>query len=449
MRSPQQNGTTMSNNHIKAPPTASSDWKRPLRRGGGVSLFAVSGIIGWAAFAPLDSAVVAAGVVAVEGSRQIVQHFEGGIVREIHVRDGQHVSEGELLFVFDDTQARASLDTYSAQLDVLTAREYRLLAERLKASTVTFPEELLAKTEQAIQRAVEDERSNFFERKGLRQVQNDVLQNKIATFRREIEGLRSEQTASERQLELIDKELPGLQSLLAKGLVSVSRVSTLERERARLTAVIARSVTDSAKAERNIGDAELQIVQGDVDFQRTTVSDLIDARKQMAEIRERMGVARDILRRLEIKAPQAGVAQARKFATIGAVVRPGDTLVEIAPIDQNLVIRAQIDPKDIDVLHVGQISEVRFPNFKASESPLMQGQIRALSNDRIQDPQNPNLSYFFVEVQADAASMPATLRERIRSGMTAEVIFPTGERSAARYFLQPLTDRLRQSFRER
>lgn len=439
----------MTNAPIKAPPTASADWKTPLRRGGGVTLFAMSGFIGWAMLAPLDSAVIASGVVAVEGSRQIVQHLEGGIVREIHVRDGQHVSEGELLFVFDDTQARASLDTYSAQLDVLTAREHRLLAERAKADSVTFPDALVAKQEQPIRRAVEDERSNFRERSGLRRVQNDVLHNKIATFRREIEGLRSEQTASERQLELIDQELPGLHSLLVKGLVSVSRVSTLERERARLTAVIARSVTDSAKAERNIGDAELQIVQGDVDFQRTVVSDLIDARRQMSEIREKMGVARDILQRLEIKAPLAGVAQGRKFATIGAVVRPGDTLVEIAPIDQNLVIRAQIDPKDIDVLRVGQVSEVRFPNFKASEAPLMQGQIRALSNDRIQDPQNPNNSYFFVEVQADAEAIPAALRERIRSGMTAEVIFPTGERSAGKYLLQPLADRLRHSFRER
>lgn len=439
----------MSNTAIKAPPTASADWRLPLRRGGGVSLIALVGLIAWATLAPLDSAVVASGLVAVEGSRQIVQHFEGGMVREIHVRDGQLVREGELLFVFDDTQARATLDTLSAQFDVLTAREHRLLAERLKVSEVSFPDELKAKKDPSIQRAVEDERSNFRERSGLRRVQNDVLLNKVATFKREIEGLRLEQTASERQLELIDQELPGLHGLLVKGLVSVSRVSTLERERARLTAVVARSVTDGAKAERSIGDAELQIVQGDVDFQRTVVADLIDARRQMAEIREKTGVARDILQRLEVRAPQAGVAQARKFATIGAVARPGDTLIEIAPIDQNLVIRAQVDPKDIDVLRIGQSSEIRFPNFKASETPLMHGQVRALSNDRIQDPANPANSYFFVEVQADTEEIPAMLRERIRSGMAAEVIFPTGERSAARYFLQPLTDRLRQSFRER
>lgn len=439
----------MNSSTIKAPPAASADWQLPLRRGGGASLIAVLGLALWASLAPLDSAVVASGLVAVEGSRQIVQHFEGGIIREIHVRDGQLVRAGELLFLFDDTQARATLDTLSAQLDILTAREHRLLAERLKVQQVSFPDALLARTAPSIQRAIEDERSNFGERSGLRQVQNAVLQNKVATFRREIQGLRSEQTASERQLELIDQELPGLRRLLAKGLVSVSRVSTLERERARLTAVVARSVTDGAKAERSIGEAELQIMQGDVDFQRSVVSDLIEARRQIAELGEKIGVARDVLQRIAVKAPLAGVAQARKFATIGAVARPGDTLIEIAPIDQNLVIRAQIDPKDIDLLRIGQSSEIRFPNFKASETPVMHGRVRALSNDRIQDPANPANSYFFVEVQADAAGIPDTLRERIRSGMPAEVIVPTGERSAAHYILQPLTDRLRQAFRER
>lgn len=433
----------------EAPPTASADWRRPLRRGGAVSLVAVIGLFGWAALAPLDSAIVAPGLVAVEGSRQSVQHLEGGIIDGINVRDGESVRAGDVLFALDDTQARAALETLSAQIDVLTIREHRLLAERLNSTQIAFPETLTARTEPLLQRTIEDERANFRERGGLRRVQTEVLHNRIATFRREIQGLRSEQAASERQLELVDQELPGLRSLLARGLVSLSRVSTLERERARLTAVASRAITDGAKAERSIGEAELQIEQGGVDFQRMVVADLIETRRQIAEIGEKTAIARDILHRLAVRAPQAGIAQARKFATIGAVVRPGDVLIEIAPIDQDLVIRAQVDPRDIDVLRIGQTSEIRFPNFKSSEAPLMFGQVRALSNDRIQDPANPGNSYFFVEVQADLSTIPSPLRERIRSGMAAEVIVPTGERSAAQYFLQPLTDRLRHSFRER
>ncbi len=130
-------------------------------------------------------------------------------------------------------------------------------------------------------------------------------------------------------------------------------------------------------------------------------------------------------------------------------MRPGDTMIEIAPINQNLVIRAQIDPKDIDVLRVGQRAEVRFPNFKASETPTIFGKLLALSNDRIQDERNPQLSYFFAEVLTEFDKIPANLRERIRTGMPADVTFPTGERSAARYFLQPLEERIRNSMRER
>lgn len=434
---------------LSAPPRASADWRRPLRRGGLAGGAAFAGLLAWAFLAPLDSAIMAPGLVAAEGGRQVVQHLEGGIIRAIHVRDGQSVRPGEVLFELDGTQARATLDTLSVQRDILTAREHRLLAERANSGDIAFPPALLASPEAAVRSATQDERANLRERAELRKVQNEVLQNRIGTFRREIEGLRSEQLASERQLELVDQELPGLQTLRARGLVSVSRVSGLERERARLTAVIARAVTDGAKAERSVGEVELQIVQGDVEFQRQLVAELIEARRLLAELDERIGVARDVLDRLVVRAPLAGVVQSRRFATLGAVARPGDVLVEIAPLEQSLVIRAQLAPRDIDLLRLGQRSEIRFPNFKTAEAPVLFGVVRAFSNDRVQDPANPANSHFFVEIQADAGTIPAPLRSRIRTGMAAEIIVPTGERSAAGYLLQPLTDRLRQSFRER
>jgi HlyD family secretion protein len=439
----------MSELALTAPPLASADWRHPLRRGGLAGAAALVGLLGWGIFAPLDSAVMAPGLVAAEGGRQIVQHLEGGIIRAIHVRDGQTVRAGEALFELDDMQARATLDTHAVQRDILASREHRLLAERSKAGEIAFPEALLNRPEAAIQSATRDERAIFHERAELRKVQNEVLLNRIATFRREIDGLRSEQLASERQLELIDQELPGLQALRARGLVSVSRVSGLERERARLTAVVARAVTDGAKAQRSIGEVELQIVQSDVEFQRQLVAELIETRRLMAELDEKVGVARDLLERTIVRAPQAGVVQARRFATIGAVARPGDVLLEIAPIEQKLVIRAQLAPSDIDLIRIGQRSEIRFPNFKTSEVPVLFGSVHAFSNDRVQDPANPANSYFFVEVHADASTIPASLRSRIRTGMAAQIVVPTGERSAVSYLFQPLTDRLRQSFRER
>jgi HlyD family secretion protein len=434
---------------VKAPPTASSDWSRPLRRGGGAVLLAVLGIGIWAAYAPLDSAILAPGQVAVENSRQTVQHFEGGMIKEIHVRDGQLVQAGDLLFRFDETQARATFDTLSNQLGVFLAREARLMAERENLSEVQFADEILRSTDANVVRAITDERASFRERAGLKKVQLDVFHNRIATFEREIEGLKIERDSSERQIKLIDQELVGLRELYAKQLVPLTRLNAMERERERLSQIIARSMTDTAKAERNIGEVRLQIAQLEADFQKQAVSELIDVRRAVAETIERRNVARDVFTRLDIRAPMTGIAQARKFSTIGAVVRPGDAMVEIAPINQNLVIRAQVDPRDIDVLRLGQRAEVRFPNFKASEAPTIFGNVRALSNDRIQDERNPQVSYFFVEVLTEFDKIPTALRERIRTGMPADVTFPTGERSAARYFLQPLEERIRNAFRER
>lgn len=434
---------------VKEPPLASSDWSKPLRRGGGAVLIAIAGLSAWAAYAPLDSAIMAPGVVAVENSRQVVQHLEGGIVKDIFVRDGQLVNQGDLLFRFDETQARAAFDTLSAQLAIAVAREARLNAERNGADAVTFPPELEASEDPTVRRAVDDERASFRERTGLRKVQLDVMQNRIATFRREIAGLNEERESSERQVKLIDQELVGLRDLFKKQLVPLTRINTMERDRERLVQNIARSLTDSAKAERSIGEVELQIAQERVDFQKQVVAEQIEVRRSIAETAERRNVARDVLNRLEVRAPQTGIAQARKFATLGAVVRPGDPLVEIAPINQNLVIRAQVDPRDIDLLKIGQRAQVRFPNFKAAEAPTIFGTVRLMSNDRVQDERNPQQSYFFVEVLTEFQTIPADLRERIRTGMPADVTFPTGERTAARYFFQPIEERLRASFRER
>ena len=434
---------------LKAAPPPSANWRKPLRTGLAVAIVGFGGFVGWAVSAPLDSAVVASGVVGVEGSRQIVQHLEGGIVKQIDVRDGQLVQKGDLLFVLDDTSQRATLAALTTEMSTLRARETRLLAERSLTAELVFPKDLLTSSNPAIVASLDDERANFKQRRELREVQDDVLVNKKNSLRREIEGLTAERISSEQQRDSFDQEIPGLKELFKKGLTSLGRVTTLERERSRLEQTIARSMTDSAKADREIGDADLQIAQSKADWQSKVVTDLIETRRQMAEIGERINIAQDVLTRLDVFAPKTGVAQARGPSTIGAVVRPGDVLVEIAPVDQDLVINAKVLPNDVDVIKLDQNAEIRFPNFKAEESPLLYGKVTALSNDRIADPADPKQEYFFARVEIDRSELPKAAEERIRAGMTAEVIFPTGERSAGEYLLQPLTDRLRVAFRER
>ena len=434
---------------LKAAPTASADWRRPLRAGLVVGVLGFGGFVGWAIAAPLDSAVIASAVVAVEGSRQVVQHLEGGIIKEIHVRNGQRVSKGDTLFVLDDTSQRASLAALVTEQATLRAREARLLAERNLFGFLAFPEELTADPAPAVKEALEDEVASFKRRRELRRAQDDVLVNKQETFRQELDGLAAEKLSSEQQRDQIDRELPGLRGLLKRGLTSLSRVTTLERERSQLVSTIARSTTDSAKAQRAIGDVDLQIEQARADWQNGVATDLIEARRQITDLGERIKIAEDVLKRLNVLAPQTGIAQARRPSTIGAVIRPGDDLVEIAPSEENLVINAKIMPGDIDVIALDQAAEIRFPNFKAGDEPMLLGSVKALSNDRVIDPQDPRQQYFDARIEIDWKDVPKIFGDKVRAGMTAEVIFPTGERSAAQYLLQPLTDRLRTAFRER
>ncbi|MGL4440419.1 MAG: HlyD family type I secretion periplasmic adaptor subunit [Bosea sp. (in: a-proteobacteria)] len=434
---------------VKAIDNANADWRQPLRHGLVVTVLFVVGFVGWAANAPVDSAIVAPGTVAAEGSRQTIQHLEGGIIRAIQVSDGQHVQEGDVLFLLDDTHMRANYDVVASQLSVQIIREARLLAEQAKVADVVFPPDVATSLVPTVKAALKDEQDNFRERFDTRKAQHNVMLNRIGSFQREIQGLQIEQRTLHDQVTTLDRELPGLRSLLARNLTLLSRVTTLEREKSRTEMSIARTMTDIAKAERSIGEVELTIGQTESDFQKSVVMELMETRKLIAELRERLAIAKDNLSRLQIVAPKSGIAQARRFATLGAVVRPGDAMVEISPLDAPVIVKVQVDPMSVDLVQVGMRGEVRFPNFKSSELPVLFGSVRSLSNDRVTDPVNPGLFYFQVDVEVDLSPLDDKQRSRIRVGIPASVVFPTGERSAARYFLQPIESALAVALRER
>jgi HlyD family type I secretion membrane fusion protein len=429
---------------------AETAWRQPLRTGYAIIglTFGVLGI--WSAVAPLDSAVVGTGVVTVESNRKTVQHLEGGIVRDILVRDGDLVQAGDLLFRLDDTAARAQLDGLTAQLVAALAREARLLAERDGSGAISFPPDVMpAQAGAPTPKAVQDETAAFSERRAYLASQIEVQRKQQATARQEFDGLALEFKASKDQVAQIDLELPGLKLLLRKGYVALNRVTTLERERIRLQGIMARSQTDQAKASIAVAQADTQIEQISAQFQQTVATDLVDTRRTLADLRERLNVARDVLSRTEIRAPQAGIAQGRRIATVGAVIRSGDPLVDIAPVNDRLVIQGQIEPRDVNVVTPGMQVEVHFPGFKQTETPLMFGIVRTLSNDRVTDPGNNKEPYFATEIDVDMSTVPQAVRTRLRAGMDAEIYIKSGERSALRYILEPFEERLRGAFRER
>jgi HlyD family type I secretion membrane fusion protein len=433
---------------MNADKSAVPDWKRPALLGYLVIVLTFGGLGGWSAFARLDSAVVAPGVVTVESSRKTVQHFEGGIVHDIFVREGQHVNENDLLFKLDDTQAQANADVARNQLAANAAQEARLMAERDGTENITFPAELTKYAEvPVVKEAIADQLKQFAERRASLQGQTSILENKVMQYETEIGGLAEEKAATERQLGWIENELTDLRGLLEKGLVQKPRVSSLEREKARLEGVIGRSTADTSKARNGIAEAKLQIDQLRKKFQEDVNAAIVDVRQKIADLREKALVTRDILRRVEIRAPRAGVVQNVRVATIGGTVRAGEPLLELVPEGEGLVVNAQISPMDIDSIRPDMVAEVRFSSFHAKVLPVIMGKVASLSRDRLTDEQSKQ-PYFLARIVVDEENVPPEIHGRITAGMPADVIVPTGERTVVDYLVRPLRNRARKALRE-
>jgi HlyD family type I secretion membrane fusion protein len=423
------------------------DWKRPAILGYVIIIFTFFVLGGWSAVAKLDSAVTAPGIVAVKNSRKSVQHLEGGIVSEILVHEGQDVRAGQVLFRMDPTQARASLELLTNQLDDLEAQEARLVAERDSAKTIAWSDEIIARKDRPlVKQSIADQTRQFNDEEASLQGQVRLYQSKIGEYKNQIQGLQVEREATKKQLQFIVQELTDLQYLLAEKLVQKSRVLALEREKARLEGVIGASMADEAKAQTGIGGAELDIQQVQNKFNEQVATSILDVRQKMSDAREKVRVAQDVFKRLAITAPVSGTVQDVKVFTVGGVIKPGDTLLQIVPDDETLIIQAHVAPQDMDRMTPGMRAEVRLPAFKSSIMPIILGRVESVSRDRIVD-ESTRQPYFLAQVVVN--KVPDDVRDHLVAGMPADLVFPTGERTVLNYLVRPLQDRMNGAFRER
>jgi HlyD family type I secretion membrane fusion protein len=425
----------------------SSDWRRPAAVGYFVVFLTFGVVGGWTAYAKLDSAIMAQGVVAVETNRKTVQHLEGGIVSQILVREGQRVHEGDILFVLDDTQALANADTIRNQLGALRAMEARLLSERAGNETIKFPEDLVESDRAVIKQAIADQQKQFVERRDSLLGQVAILESRIQQYRTEIEGLNQEKTATENQLSFINDELVGLRQLLERSLVQKSRVFAVERERSRLEGVIGRSIADASKAENSISEANLQIKQLRQKMLEDVNSSLLDTRQKISDLNEKSRVAADILRRVNIRSPRTGEVQNLRVTTIGGVIRAGEPLLDIVPENEPLIIQAQVSPNDVESVRPGMAANIRFSSFHTKVLPEIFGKITSVSKDRLTDEQSKQ-PYFLARITVEDSEIPKEIRGDLTAGMPADVMVPTGDRTVASYLVRPLENRFRKALRE-
>jgi HlyD family secretion protein len=413
---------------------------RVLVLGGGV-------VGGWAVLVPLSAAVMVPGTLVVESSVKKIQHPTGGIIAEIPVHDGMHVNKAELLVRLDEVQVRASLQVLAKQLDQTQVRIARLIAERDGMDEPKLPGRL-ADGRTGTRELFAAEISLFKARASARQNQKELLHGRIAQLEQEIDGLNAQVKSKAAQLELISSELTGVRTLYEKQLVTLTRLTALQRDAARLDGEQGQLISTIAETRSKINEAELQITRIDQDLRTEVMKDLRDAQDKETELEERIVAARDQLDRIEIRAPTSGVVHQLSVHTIGGVIGRGEVMMEIVPDADDLQIQAKLPPNDIDHVRVDQRAFVRFSAFNQRTTPQLNGVVSYVSADLSHDRQ-PEPAYYTVRVRIPGNERLRLHSLQLVSGMPAEVFLQTGSRTMMSYLLKPISDQLQRTFSER
>jgi HlyD family secretion protein len=423
--------------------------RRHLIVGLAVVALLAGGLGGWASTAQISGALIAPGSVVVESNVKKVQHPTGGVVGELRARDGDVVKAGDVVVRLDDTVTKASLAIVTKNLDGLLARAARLEAEQRGLDKITFPRALLERADDPDVKTVMASESKLFEvRVNGRTGQKSQLRERVTQLNEEIAGLTAQEKAKDQEIALVEKELTGVRDLYDKHLVQLSRLTTLERDMARLSGERAQYIAARAQAKGKITETELQIIQVDKDMVSDVSKDLRETNDKIGEFVERKVTAEDQLRRVDIRAPQDGMVLQSTVHTVGGVITAGDAIMLIVPQTDDLQVEAKVNPQDIDKLQVGQKTLLRLSAFNQRTTPELNGVVTRVSPDVTTD-QRTGQSYYTIRISMSPEEVARLGDVKLIPGMPVEAFVQTGERTLISYLIKPLSDQLMRAFRER
>jgi HlyD family secretion protein len=430
-------------------PDVRASIRRHIVIGVAVVAFLALGVGGWASTAEISGALIAQGTLVVDSNVKKVQHPSGGVVGEVRAHDGDHVKAGDILIRLDETVTRANLAIITKGLNELYARKARLGAERDGADAVAVPKELADRTgDPDVQEALASERKLFELRRKARVGQKNQLQERIKQLQEQITGLTAQQDAKSREMTIINQELQGVRDLWAKNLVQINRLTSLEREEARLQGEHGQLIASAAEAKGKIVETELQILQVDQEFTSDVAKELRETDNKIGEYVERKVTAEDQLKRTELRAPQDGIVFQSTANTVGGVITAGDPVMLIVPEADTLLVEAKVEPKDIDQVQYGQPVVLRFSAFNMRTTPELNGTVVRVAADTSTD-QRTGQSYYVVRISMPADELGKLGGVKLTPGMPVEAFIQTGERTMLSYLVKPLHDQLKRAFREK
>ncbi len=420
----------------------------PIRHIGYIILFVMIGIFGtWSYVAPIDSSSLATGVVAVKSHRKTIQHLEGGIVSKISVHDGDYVRAGDPLLTLDSTQVKAQIEILRGQYISAAAINARLTAEQTQADKITFPETFKHLNDSRVQEATQGQQQIFIARRNSFKGEISLLQQQVKQLGLKIAGLKKQQQSKRLLSNSYAEEINDLKELLADGFADKQRLRELQRQYTQTNSEIASLATEIASTRMQQGETELKIVQTQRKFQEEIATQLEEVKAELFSINEQLTVAEDKVQRSVIRAPVSGYVLGMSAHTEGGVITPGSPILDIVPEDEELIITAQVSPMDIDKIEIGTTAEVRFSAFSNKTTPVMEGKVKTISADSLQDKVS-GLSYYQATIELTKESKQRLGRLELIPGMPAEVLINTGKRTLFEYLVQPLTDAFARSFIE-
>lgn len=407
----------------------------------------VIGLGGAMVFVPIGGAVVGGGQVGVESRVKRVAHPTGGIISALYVQNGDHVNKGDILMRLDDQVSGTQSELSSLTVDQLLAQRARLEAERLGTATIAFPAELRARTDPGARKAMADEQKLFSIRQSEQGGMRAQLSARVAQNRKQIDGYRAQIGALQKQAALIEPERASVKELWDKNLVTISRLNQIERTSVDMQGSIASLQAQIAQTEARITEANEQLLQlgqtrrADAGTQLATINGTLN-QEQIRSVN-----ATDLHERSVIRAPYSGTVDKLAFATIGDVVRPAETIMEVVPDRDRLLVEAMVSPADIDQVAQGQRARIRFTAFNSTATPEIAGRVKFVAPERTTDEQ-ARQSYYAVRVEVDAKDLARWPEMKLRPGMPAEIFIETGSRSMLSYITKPLRDQFARAFRD-
>ena len=431
--------------------SANAAYDGGLRRrlGAGVALSGLLLLVvfGWGGMAQLSGAVIATGLVVIDGNSKKVQHQQGGVVGAIHVQNGSKVSAGQLLIQLDETQTRASLAIVNSQLVELLGRKARLAAERDDRETIAFPDDFTA-TDREQARVIDGEKRLFVSRRSATNGQKAQLGERIKQYDEEIKGLLLQSTAKFKELSLIREEMARLGDLLQRKLLPVTRMLSLQRDTARIEGEAGTIMAQIAKLRGQISETQLQILSLDLGGSTDAQKELREIEGRIGELLARKIAAEDQLRRVDLRAPIDGVVHELGVHTIGGVVAPGEQIMLIVPSGDAMSVEVRIPSSDIDQISIGYSGMLRFTAFNQRTTPEVRGTLTRLSPDATRDAQSGQ--YFYTaRITPDEDALARLDGHKLIPGMPVETFIQTAPRTAISYLMKPLMDEFSRAFRER